>query len=113
MRESLGKLVLAGAVPPHHHIGGDSCLGAIDQDPVDTFGARVDHKCPGWADAYIYILAAVGGTFALLILICVVGRHYVKKSAINWAQRKNNQVENGSKSMELCYQRSSAPLEQA
>ena len=42
--------MLAGAVPPHHHIGGESCLGAIDQDPVDTFGARVDHECPGWAD---------------------------------------------------------------
>ena len=66
----------------------------------------------GANNTYIYILAAVGGTFALLILICVVGRHYVKIYALNWAQRKNKQVENGNKSMELCYQRSSA-LEKA
>jgi hypothetical protein len=48
VRESQGKLVQAGAAPPHHHIGGEICLVSIDQDPVDTFGTRVAHECPGW-----------------------------------------------------------------
>ena len=52
VRESQGKLVLSGAVPPHHHIGGEICLVSIDQDPVDTFGTRVDHGCPGWGRRY-------------------------------------------------------------
>ena len=78
MRESLGKLVLAGAVPPHHHIGGDSCLGAIDQDPVDTFGARVDHECPGWADAKNTSFLALKMIENDVYLIYFLDRHEVK-----------------------------------
>ena len=53
VRESQTKLVHAGAAPPHHHIGGESCLGSIDQVPVDTSGTRVDHGCSGRAYAAV------------------------------------------------------------